>query len=151
MKTLKTWMMNRSDKGRRILAHLIWHSPTEVGEFLLGLTGFLWGLWVLNPYLHTFAYPSYVLFWHLAPEPVWGIIYTFVGLLTMYSVYCYNYVVRRTMTLINVPLWALVTVSFFISNPANTGAPMYFLLTLAAIWLHIRVRFRSSYKYEDFH
>ena len=120
----------------------LWKANTETGELLLGFTGLVWGIWLLHP-AETFQLPSYQGFIEVAPEWAWGLAFLLLGLFTLYATLINSYKCRRLSTLANVIGWTFVMTAFFVHVPQSTAVPVYFLIALSSIWLHIRVRFRG--------
>lgn len=112
----------------------------EVGEFLLGFVGVLWGLWVANPYAATFVLPSYAAFLSSGiPEWIWGLGYVVLGLATIIAALSKIHNLRLATIFMNILAWMFIAVMFIMAAPANTAFPIYITLSIFAIWLHIRL------------
>lgn len=118
----------------------LFYRQYEVDEFLLGLLGIFWGLWVSNPLVDSFSSPLYAAFSNLFPEYVWGIGVAALGLLTIIAAVCKHKIkFRGSMLLINIIVWTFITTKFAISAIVSTAVPIYTMVVLTVIWMYLKV------------
>jgi len=104
-------------------------------EFLPALYILVWGLWVSNPWLNTFqASPTFTEMGHLAPEWVWGLVISAVGLFQMIIIFTKKYGFRVFAALLSMFVLFAMSLLVFYSNPASTAWVTYLVIAICA-WL----------------
>lgn len=113
----------------RVAQRLWWvvaRSEFYILEALVGLGAAGWGLWLANPYWHSFASsPSYEAMAHYAPEEVWGLALLALGLAQVGAAGAQLLLARRILSLLAVFVWLFVSVMFVSANVASTASVMY--------------------------
>jgi len=102
---------------------------TTFNTFLYQLV-FLWGLWLINPYIDTFSSGrGFTAMQHIAPEEVWAVLFIFKGIRIWYAFHVGNIKLQRDVLFGAFILWGFATVTIVISNPYGTGSVVYPLIT----------------------
>jgi len=92
----------------------------------------------------TFAGPPYDVMSLLASEFAWGGIAIVLGASKMHFVFCKKSISLSVLNLISGYFWLIVGVSFLMSSPMNTGAPVYMMLGFYEFWLYKRLAVRRD-------
>lgn len=137
--------MNFHDGSEKLAkALLLPINPAAV--ILLGIYTVLWGLWVANPFWEVFKQAElYGVLATVAPEPFWGCLAIFCGLVTCYGAYK-----RRYRPLVNGSAtagwhWLMISIFYFLGDPLNTGGitALIFAIYAAFVYLNIRVNHKE--------
>lgn len=111
--------------------------PTELG---LGCLSTVFGLWLLNPWIDTYAAaPSFRLLASVAPEWFWGLGFLALGLLRFRSIHDGSLAHRRRVSFVGALAWWSLWASFTLANPAATATVVYGVIGAAAIWVWVRL------------
>jgi hypothetical protein len=104
-------------------------------EFLPALYMLAWGIWLLNPWINSFASSAiYRGMSHIAPEWAWG---TFVGLVGLYQtlvLFTNRYKLRASAALLS--MFTLFTMSLLVGfgNFSSTAMISYLVIAICS-WL----------------
>jgi hypothetical protein len=111
------------------LTRLLLNGDTLVTEVLLGWLLFNWGLWTML---------GGVEIWQIW---VLGFAAVTIGAIMVVAVAKDHFIVRRACTLLAAGIWLLVATNICgeLAVPVST---LYLGLSVASLWLHVRVRYR---------
>jgi hypothetical protein len=102
-------------------------------EFLSALYLLGWGLWILNPWAESFVSSSiYRQMALLAPEWMWGIVVSAIGLFQMIAICTDNCRLRAAASVIS--MFTLVSMSLLVlyGNPASTAGVTYMVIAICS-------------------
>ena len=114
---------------------------------LLGIYTVVWGLWIANPFWHTFSSaPLYSQMAVIAPEWAWGLFAIFCGSVTAYGAVKRQF---RSLTRGSATAfihWILVCILYFMGDFTNTGGITALIIAVyaAVVYLNIRVNFKEN-------
>lgn len=120
-----------------IFVHFKRTFPTRAMEWLLSCMLLSWGLMLLRPEV-SFSTVSYDGLARIADEHTWGVVATAAATvrivaLTINGMWTPTYHFRSAMAFIACFVWFQISLGFFVSGNANTGAAIYPWLLLADI------------------
>lgn len=105
--------------------------------FMAALT-YLWGLWLLNPWVDTFATGrGYDAMKHIASETVWGTLFLIMGAKMQYAISVKSLKKRRDSCFGLLILWGFIAATIVYSNPLSTGTVVYPLIAAFLTWLYL--------------
>lgn len=115
------------------------YRPTALINALLCMG---WGGWLLGPFDSFSASPvTFRAMRELAPEVIWGIGLTVLGLVRIWSLLGgAPRRVRIWSALTTTLAWLFIAVMVTYSNPTTLAAPVYSIIALAACWAYVRAR-----------
>lgn len=114
------------------------HNGWRKVEMLIGLISISWGLQVLRQDIHTMAMdPTYKYQVALAPEWIWGLTFSVVGIITFYAAWMYQHHLRRIAILIGVLIWCTLGVMALLGNPASGAAPTWIIISISCSLCYI--------------
>lgn len=105
---------------------------------MIGMHGILFGMWLILPADTFNSAASYLVMSQIAPEWVWGAVTAMIGAGVAFGALRENPVILRISSLFGMFVWAVIGMSFMVSNNVSTAAVTY--PTLAAIYLFIFLR-----------
>jgi uncharacterized membrane protein HdeD (DUF308 family) len=104
-------------------------------EFLPALYLLMWGMWVLNPWVNSFASSAaFTEMGQLAPEWLWGIVIMAIGLFQTIVVFTENCKLRADAALLSMFTLFSMSMLVFYSNFASTAGITYLVIAICA-WL----------------
>jgi hypothetical protein len=123
---------------------ILWYHDTEPTELGLGGMSTLFGLWLLNPMLSTYAAaPSFRLLAAIAPEWFWGLWFLALGVTRLWSLKHGTLIARRNTGFVTALFWFVLWAGFTMANPAATATVVYAVIDAAAIWVWVRLSIQA--------
>jgi hypothetical protein len=110
-------------------------------EYLLAFAALIWGLVVFNPWSDAFTSSiTFVSMAKVASELTWGILLTSIGVSGIITTKCGHVLSRQIYLLLNMSIWIVLSVFYFLGNPQGTGFIPYAILAMIAFTIFIDVR-----------
>lgn len=118
----------------------------SVAERMMATFGMIWGVWLLNPFVNTFATSrSYTAMAGIAGEFWWGIAGLTLGAFQR-ATWAYDLRQRRRRSSFLMGMyWLFIAVSFAFSNPEGTGFPIYSLFALYCFYAYVKIPKGDAY------
>lgn len=124
------------------LIGLLTYTPVYSGMVLVAV-----GLFILLP-IHSFTTAVYDNLLSIAPEWVWGLIFTAFAILalTVTLVYGIDHSTTKYACMTNAAVWAYLAWSFFLSVPQSIGVPIFVMMALGSATILIPPQVFNSSK-----
>lgn len=112
----------------------------ELVEIMSGIAAIAWGVWLINPTLHTFqSSDTFATMRLIAPEWIWGVVMILVGFLQVESVLSHKISRRKHTSFMLAVMWIFITALFAHANIASTGIAIYGVFATATVWGYLRL------------
>jgi hypothetical protein len=129
---------------RRTAVNVFTHTP-NFERFMYRLS-ILYGLWLLNPFSTTFSLGrGYAVAASIAPEYVWGLLFTGLGVRLWYATHVANLRSIKDGMFGVFIIWTFFTIMLVVANPWTTGTPMYSFLCYNIFWSYLTLSQRYTY------
>ena len=105
----------------------------QTTAFFFGLYTLLFGLWLLNPYAHSFP-PGSLVFYRLsliAREEYWGFLAILIGSGCLLSLYTTCIGLKQSLNLAGLAFWLFILITWVQSNPESPAMVTAFVAALS--------------------
>jgi len=100
-------------------------------EFFPALFQVLWGLWILNPWVNTFAITNaYRLMADIAPEWVWGLAIFLIGIFQIIVIFTPNLRLRVLSSITCLFIFVVLAFLILAGNAGSVTIPTYLVFAL---------------------
>jgi hypothetical protein len=108
-------------------------------EYLIAIVTSAWGLWLLNPIDSFSTSRAFDLMAKLAPESVWGATFGILGVILFTVAHCGGKQERRGALIVTMFSWIMISVFYYVGNPAGTAFIPYFFIAMTALIAYTEV------------
>lgn len=117
--------------------------PTTIATVIMvGFYTFIWGCWLINPYIYTFDHAQlYDNMSNFMPEVSWGATAIIAGAVTMYGGLHPSYWGTRIGAAVISAYWFIITIMYFTADWHNTGGitALFFCIWGAYIYINAKL------------
>ena len=113
-----------------------------MGETFSAVLAIIWGAWVTNPRVDTFASAPSVyqtMLWVCPSELAWGLMVLIGGIVQLYAVWSGRHRIRMVATFAGAMTWLLLALMFAVGDLRSTGCAVFTLIFLASARTYLKL------------